>query len=437
MKPNFGKKKLPVMFRFCLIFFSLSIIPFGLLHSQENNRWSLDQCIEYALKQYIQERNQVVSGKATSLNFRQPELTTHSALSGQNIRNSFGDDNSLSRLSGYSGGAGSKMILQKTPVTTANRWSGIREGQTAIALQADGYYTGSTRESISLKVLDAYLQVLFAQEKADFLKKQADKTEELLNHPAYKSGAAKLRSLLSSEKTLLDNTLSQVSIDKIILLKVMDLQSKGEINIIRPDLSHFPDNRKVPDASGIYETALALNPSLRKSDFSNELKESSKTDFPPSLSAGLSTPNPSGPEGTGMNRTDVGIHQTVGVTLSIPIWQHKQVRTSSGVARSNQDMAEALKAETRARLKKDIEQTCVAISLSTSEYRVNQEKYRIALESVSRMEENFSGNASLPDDFSQIKNNLIQAENQMLKSKYNLLFSYKRLEMYEGVPLSF
>jgi outer membrane protein len=437
MKPDFGKNRLPVMLRSFFILFSLAIFPFGLLYSQDDNRWTLDQCIQYALKQYTQERNQAVNGKATSLNFSQPELTTHSALSGKNIRNSFGDDNSLSRLSGYSGGTGSKMVLQKTPVTTVNRWSGIREGQTAIALQAEGNNAGNTRESISLKVLDAYLQVLFAQEKAEFLKKQTDKTQELLNLPAYRSSTSKLRSLLSSEKTLLENTLSQISIDKIILIKVMDLQSKGEINIVRPDLSHFPDNRRVPDAAGIYETALALNPSLRTSDFSIELKEPGKTDFPPSLSAGLSSPNPSGPEGSGMNRTAVGIHQTVGVTLSIPIWQHKQVRTSSGGTRSNQDIAEALKAETRARLKKDIEQTCVAISLTTSEYRANQEKYRAALESVSRMEEKISGNTSLPDDFPIIQNNLIQAENQLLKTKYNLLFSYKRLEMYEGIPLTF
>jgi outer membrane protein len=437
------------MLRFYRILIIFSLLPAGVLYSQQETRWTLDQCIEYALKQNIPGRKTAVTGKAASLDLRQPGANGLSALSGQNRRDVFSDDGSFAKYSGLTGGNAPSGSVQKSTGIPANRWSSLKPGQPAAVLLPESSQYGGSRESISLKVLDAYIQVLLAQEKADFIKRQVEKSAELIrmsgNRSTQKtsteSDLRKLRAQLAEEKTELENALTQISVDKMILAKIMQLPSNGEINIVRPDLSHFLDNKKIPDASKIYETAIALSPSLRTSDFSKELTEKNgelnDQDHLPALSAGFSSPHTGTAEDGSLNRTDLGIHPTVGVTLSIPIWQHKQVRTNTSSSKSNQDISGTLKSETKARLKKEIEQTCLGISIAGPEYKSNLEKYRNITESLSRSEDKFIKGLEGSDDYITTKDSLLQAENLLLKSKYNLIFSYKLLELYEGVTISF
>jgi outer membrane protein len=437
------------MVRFYRILLLFLFFPFSFLYSQQEARWTLDQCIEYALKQNSQVRKNVAAGKVTSLDFRQSGVNGLSALSVQKSHNVNTDDITLSRFAGLSGGTVPVASLEKSSVIPAGKWNNLRSGQPGTTLQHGSTSGGNERESISLKVLDAYIQILFAQEKADFIKKQSDKTADLIrisvNRPGHRNNndqdLKKLRAQLSDEKLALESALNQVSIDKIILAKIMELPVSGEINITRPDLTHFLDNKKAPDASKIFETSIAFSPSLRTSDFSKSLQDNPgevyNQDHLPSLSAGLSSSRTGTTEGEALNRTDLGIHPTVGVTLSIPIWQHKQLRTNSTVTRSNQDMADALRSEAKARLKREIEQTCTSIAITGPEYHADQDKYRRITESESLSEDKFIKGIAGPDDLLVNKNNLLQAANQMLKSKYNLIFSYKMLELYEGVPLSF
>ncbi len=438
---NFVQVKLYIMLRLFPILL-LALTPFTLLFPQKQSKWSLAQCLEYSILQNKQE-NQAVSagtssfpvyGRQTTSLLKPADLTTGKSL--------YSNTNPLSGIRGPRNVGGelfpSNNSSKHIPGINSPGIFAVRS-EPAFRLSPDP--EENAREALSCKVLDAYLQILYAQDKAEACRRYSEKTEELIRHTTEKSNITKLKSQLSDERVLLENALNQVTLNKMILMRIMNLHNTGEFNVVRPDLAQFLESRKLPDASRIYETALVLRPSLRTASMNDNSPENKTVNkefnYLPSLNAGISSPSANSSEGVSLGKLDQGIRPTVGVSLSIPIWQHKQVRTSNGTSRYGQISKNNADEDVKARLRKGIEQTCLVISLSRSEYESNLQLFRATSASASLSEDKYQQTMTGVEEFLESKNNQEKAEAQLLKSKYNLIFSYKMLELYEGVPLSF
>jgi outer membrane protein len=70
------------------------------------------------------------------------------------------------------------------------------------------------------------------------------------------------------------------------------------------------------------------------------------------------------------------------------------------------------------------------------EYEASLEQYNANEESYALATEKFEQGLINSVDYLFEKTNLIVAESQLLQSKYNLIFSYKILDFYTGVPLT-
>jgi len=70
------------------------------------------------------------------------------------------------------------------------------------------------------------------------------------------------------------------------------------------------------------------------------------------------------------------------------------------------------------------------------EYEASLEKYNSTQESSALSEEKFKQGIINSVDYLVQKTNLIVAESDFLQSKYKLIFSYKILDFYMGIPLS-
>jgi outer membrane protein len=71
-----------------------------------------------------------------------------------------------------------------------------------------------------------------------------------------------------------------------------------------------------------------------------------------------------------------------------------------------------------------------------AEYEASLEKHQSTKESSALSDEKFNQGIINSVDYIVSKTNLIVAESQLLQSKYNLIFSYKILDFYTGIPLS-
>jgi outer membrane protein len=87
-------------------------------------------------------------------------------------------------------------------------------------------------------------------------------------------------------------------------------------------------------------------------------------------------------------------------------------------------------------LRKNIEQVCLDVRSARIEYEASIEKYQATRESSALSDEKFKQGIINSVDYLVTKTNMIVAESQLLQSKYNLIFSYKILDFYMGIPLS-
>jgi outer membrane protein len=131
-----------------------------------------------------------------------------------------------------------------------------------------------------------------------------------------------------------------------------------------------------------------------------------------------------------------GITPSLGLSLSIPIYQKKQARTSVAVAQLGYQDAGLSELNTRNELRKSIEQACLDVVSAQADYEASVENYQATSESAALSDEKFRQGIINSVDYLVSKTNLILAESNLLQSKYNMIFSYKVLDFYSGIPLT-
>ena len=420
------------------------------IFSQQDSLWTLDKCIDYALKQNIQIRKSELSTGKAELYYNQAKAQRYPSLNGSVNQNfswkrsssSSGSDYTFSNGSGYSVSSG-------VTIYNGSRLSNQIK-QTQLEIQSSEYSLETTKESISLSILDAFLQVLYSEEQVKNSIKQLESTGEQLRLAGERlnlkvisaADYSQVKSQLASEKLTLANSEKQLSIAKVTLMQLMELPANNGFNIAEPDLSGILNELRIPDVKKVYETSLAIKPQIKNASVNKQIagldEKIARAGFYPSLtaSAGITTRFSSEGNGAYVNQINEGLYPTAGISMAIPIYQRKQVKTNVEVAQLGYTDAELSETETRNQLRKSIEQACLDVTSAQVQYEASLEKYNATLESASLSEEKFNQGIINSVDYLVSKTNLIVAESELLQSKYNLIFSYKVLDFYEGIPLS-
>jgi len=260
------------------------------------------------------------------------------------------------------------------------------------------------------------------------------------------SDFAQVKSQLANEKLTLANAQSQLAIAKVNLMQLMELPVTETFNIAHPDLSGSINQDRTPDVKSVYETALKIKPQIKNAEVNKDIaalvEQIAKSGYYRTLSAstGLSTSYSYLGSLTAndpyFNQLNNGIRPSAGLTLSVPVYQKKQVRTSVALAKIGYDDAVLSETDTKNQLRKNIEQACQDVISVQIEYEASQSNYDATLESSVLSDEKFRQGIINSVDYLVSKTTLIVAESNFLQSKYNLIFSYKVLDFYEGIPLT-
>jgi outer membrane protein len=434
-----------------ILILSLSLVVMGEdIIAQQDSIWTLDKCINYALSRNIQVRKSELSNQQYMVYSEQAKaqrLPSVNASAGQNFNWS---KSNAAGESGLKGSNGSNYSVNSGVVVfNASRLTNLIK-QAELSIEGGRYSLETTKESISLSILNAYLQILYAEEQVSNSEKQIESIASQLNLAEEKltlqaisqSDYAQVKSQLASEKLTLANSQSQLAIAKVTLEQLMELPVSDNFKIAHPDLSESLNQNRIPDVKLVYETALAIKPQIKNAAINKEIasldeKVARAGLFPTlSASAGISSGFSSLNNDTYFGQIDNGVSPSAGFSLSIPIYQKKQVKTSIAVAKIGYQNAELSESDTKNNLRKSIEQACVDVKSAQIKYEANKENYSATLEASLLSDEKFKQGVVNSVDYLVSKTNLIVAESELLQSKYNLIVSYKILDFYMGIPLS-
>jgi outer membrane protein len=320
----------------------------------------------------------------------------------------------------------------------------------SIDLESGQFYSELVKESVGINILNAYLQVLYSGESAMNAKKQVETTTEQLALAKERMDQGvismadylQIKSELASEKSTLVSAESQLSINKVTLMQLMELPVDKNFAVSAPNLDSLLLKSEQPDAQQIYNLALGIKPQIRNAELNRESAglnvQIAKADYLPSLmlGAGLSTGYASYSNSSDY-RSQVWnkMSPSLGLTLSIPLFQKNQVKTNVSLARIAVSNAELDEVNTKNGLRKEIEQACADFEKAKSEYAAATELMQSSKESYDVTDEKFKVGLLNSVDFLVQKTNLITSESKFLQSKFNMIFGYKVIDFYKGIPL--
>jgi len=436
-----------------LLVSSLLFITSGEYLGAQTRIWTVDDCIQYALEKNIQVQKAQVSNSIFEINLAYAKSAWYPSLSGS-ARENLSWSNQLNTTTGstvFKGTNGTNISVNSgMTVYNGNRIrNNVRKSE--IDYEADKYNTEVIKESVSLSVLNAYLQVLYAEEQVKNSNNQISSTEEQLNLAAerLKLGAIansdflQVKSQLATEKQTLATAQSQLAINRITLMQLMELTETKDISIEHPNLDSLINQKRTPDPVEVYQTALGIKPEVKNAELSKKSSQISvdiaKAGLYPDLSmnAGLSTLY-SSESGSGAGyQLKNNISPAIGLSASIPIYLNKQVRTNVAIAKKNTNSAELDEMNVKNQLRKAIEQACQDVVSSQIEFEASTEAYNAVKESFDVASAKFFQGLMNSVDFLVQKTTFIAEESSFLQSKYRLIFSYKVLDFYSGLPLSF
>jgi len=433
-----------------IVILMITLLP-GFLSAQNDSepvkKWSLSDCIGYALDQNIQVRQSILTNMSNQVSKEQAQAQKLPSLSAS-ARQNFTWSNTEDVTTGESSwtGSNSRSLSMNSNVTVYNgqRLTNLIK-QAELDLQAGLYDSETIKESITISILNAFLQVVAYEENVKNAQSQLDATTEQLQlaEARLQSGIIsrsdylQVKSQLATEKLTLANAQSNSAIAKVSLMQLMELPVTENFTIDRPEMDENINENLSPKAAEVYAVALGIKPQIKSVEYQKESaalneKIARGSYFPTvSASAGLSS-------GFSSSMGDLGdqITPTLGLSVSVPIFQNKQVKSSVAIANIGYQSAELNELNTKNELRKEIEQACVDVLSRQIEYEASLESYKSYEESYTLAEEKFNNGLINSVDFLFEKTNLISAESDLLQSKYKLIFSYKILDFYKGNPIT-
>jgi outer membrane protein len=446
-------EEMNIRFSASIITFLLSILSASSLIAQDKV-WTVNDCIQYALDKNIQVQKALVSNDINQINLNYAKSAWYPSLSGS-ARQNFSWSNHSNTTTGstvFEGSDGTNLSVNSG--MTVYNGNKIRNNvkKAEIEYEADKYNTEIIKQTISLNVLNAYLQVLYSEELVKNSNNQITSTTEQLNLAGERlrlgaianSDYLQVKSQLATEKQTLAVAQSPLAINRISLMQLMELPETNDFSIEHPNLDSLINQKRIPDPKEVYQIALGIKPEVKNAELNKKSSQISidiaKANYYPNLSmnAGMSTLYSSSQTGSTIGyQLKNYFSPAIGLSAAIPIYLNKQVRTNVAIARKNTNNSELDEMNVKNQLRKAIEQACQDVTSSQIEFEASTQAYKAVKESFDVASEKYFQGLMNSVDFLIQKTSFISAESSFLQSKYRLIFSYKVLDFYTGQPLSF
>ena len=436
--------------------------------NSQDKKWTLEECIEHAIENNIQVKQQEIQvkyGENALLQSRLNRLPTINAQASNNY--SFGraldettyqfTDNESVISANFYGSAGVTLFngLQQVNSIKRNRFS----------LEASLSDLEAMKESIALNVALSYLQILLNKElitvtenQLTITKEQIEKTRKLVDAGSLAMGTLlNIEAQAAREDVQLINNSNQFTISLLTLTQLLELESAERFDIATPDYD-ISDNLVVEsNLQQVYSEAVTRRPEIESAKLRLESARQDLLIAKGGRSPRLSLSSTFSSGYSDIRRKILGIDPVVGVTygdypffeqlndninygiglnLSIPIFNGWQVNTSvknSNLAiESNRYNLESARKD----LYKNIQQAFADADGSLKSYIASQTAVASMEEAFHYTEQKLNVGMVTTVEYNSAKTDLLNAQSDLAQSKYRFLFRIKVLDFYRGLPLT-
>lgn len=357
--------------------------------------------------------------------------------------------------------------------------------QNKLLLAADKTNTEKIKNDLILQVITAYLQILYnkdllkaADQQLTVSKQQLDVQQQLLDvGNKTLADLSQAKSQLATSELNRTNAENALTISYLTLAQLMEIPSATKYEVQAPVLSSFnkPSVNYNPDQ--VYDNALTFFPDIKlaalKSEAAKKGIEVAKGNYYPSLSLGGSLGTNYSSTGSKVIGTAPGdivpigytsigketvvtqttkqltesipfrdqfkdnFGQSFGFTLSIPIFNGFQARSSVRKAKINFLQNQTQEQLAKNNLSKVIYQAVADLKAAEGRYSSTTNTFLAQKDAFHVIEQRYAVGLVNSLDYSTSQTNMNKAEIDMIQAKYDLLFRAKVIDYYLGKQIIF
>lgn len=441
----------PGILLFCLFFFLVN----PLLKAQDSStvnlpaQWTLQQCFDYAMKNNIQLNSLRLSRMSTE----QDQLLSRAAKL-PNLTGSGSQSLNGGKTLNASGGSSYEVYTSGNYSVNSNvtifqgGYLNFDIKQKNLLTQVAGLNIAQQVNDITVLITQAYLNILLARENIVYVKDVVATSEAQVKQGQQQYdvgsialiGLVQLKAQLSNDRYLLTTAENQHRQNKLVLKQLLQLPSGYDFEITEPDT--LISNTHLYALQEAQDSALANRPEIKNSELGIQVANldlaKARTGYWPTLTAGGalgSSYNGGGTGSTYFKQLDNNFYQQIGLTLSVPIFTRRVVKTNVEKAKIEIDQSRLTLQDTKTNLSQTVEQSYINVLNAQSQYdaaveqlKYSQEGYRIASEQLK------VGAANIVV-FLQQKNLYIQALQSYIQAKYNAALNIRIYDFYRGIPV--
>ena len=395
----------------------MSGVAYGQTHS---GPWTLAECVRHA-------RENNITLKQAELQVKQQELRLETAkgsrlpqVSGSASENfSFGRgltaDNTYSNTNTTSTGIS---LGAAVPIFQGSRINNsIKESE--LDLKASTADLEKARQDMSVAVAQAYVQILYNMELLDVALNQVgidslqvERLSAMLeNGKASQAQVAQQKAALGQSRLSATQARNNLNLSLLDLSQLLELPDPEGFSIVRPNVPI--DGILLGNPEDIYAEALENKPSVKAEMMS------------------------AAPSAAFMEQIKHNFSQYLGISLSVPIFSGFQTRNQVRAAELSRTNQMLQLENTKKTLYKEIQQAYYNAVAASERYRSSIQAQDSARESFDLVRAKYENGKANITEFNESRDAYLRSESDLVRSRYEYLYSAKLLDFYRGRPLEF
>ncbi len=470
-----------------MILAAVFLLVFSAFTANSQEKITLQQAVDLTLQNNLQIKQSKLNEALSAEDVKQSKLYFYPTLNaGSNLNWSFGrnPDPQTYEFVNQKITTANGSVTTSLPVFQGFRlWHQI--SQFKYQLEADKSATKKIQNDLALTVVTTYLQILSnedllvaAQQQLDLAKLQLDRGQKQFDVGSTTvADLSQAKAQVATAELNVTTARNQVDISYLNLAQLMERDPANRFEVVKPVINQMGDINAA-SAAEIYSKAVENYPDItlahyRTLSFQKAVDVAKaglypRLSFQANLGSGYSSSvyetlrrDPTGetysigvvkatdqvvvaPEykefkkrTTFSDQLSDNFNQSLGFTLSIPIFNNYSSRINVRKAKISYQNAQVSEQLARNNFNKIIYQAVTDLRAAESSYTSANSAYQSSKDAFNAIQQRYSVGLVNSLDFNQAQTDLNQKEFNLIQARYNLIFRNKIIDFYLGNPLTF
>jgi outer membrane protein len=439
------------------------------LYAQEPKKWTLEECIQYAVAHNIDIKKMALQKENAEVELNTAKMSRLPNLNaGVGQRWNFGrSNNTLSGVYENQTISNSNVyVSSNTPLFTGFKIQNQIE-QNKLQLVALTHNLEKAKEDLSLNVASLFLQVLFNkellkvnEEQLTLSQSQVKKTEMLVEVGKVPvSQLFDIKAQVAKDEVRVTESQNALQLSLLDLMQSLELERASAFDIAVPETRDVIEGNmnSISSPEDIYGYAVTSKPQIKAQESfvqsAEKVLKVAKSNYYPSLYLELGYGNSYFYNYSMEGKVDpVSLYtwrntsfanqiknnggEYIGLNLNIPIFNRFAVRNQVQSARLGIQDQQLTLENTKKNLYKEIQTAYSNAIAAQAKYSSSLRAVEASRESFKYAEERYEIGKSTVFEFNEAKTRLIQSLSEQIRAKYDYIFSAKILDFYNGMPIT-